>query len=693
MVEAKRPAGMFDLEVKVKKYPRLEWLIPMLLCAILWGELLASSRQLSQTADEALHLYAGYRYLKCGDLIVSPEHPPLAKMIAAVPLLPMNFAVNCALFKDVPFVQVAEDQGFASLAWLYRQDWPTALARARAAISIFALGLCVLVWIVARRMFGFAAAIVAVLLLIFEPTVLSYGALVMTDIPVTCMLLLAVFGSYLWVKSHTAWSLLLTGVAAGLTLLTKASGVVVVPILCALAIADALTQPDSGWSRWRQALRNLLAVAIICVLAFGVLWVGYGLRFAKYPGGPAILEQRALTGSFGERAVYKLEDFRLLPQAYLEGFAAAMFLSKDGSSVTFAAGRVYEHAPWFATPFNLLVRSTGAMLAMLALAMLGWPAMFRWRRRESWFLLVPAAVYMLVCLHASPNVQIRYLLPLFPFLLIAVAAGCIALFERARWARYVLPCLIALHAASSLHAYPNYLSYANDLWGGPEQAYKYAPWVDIGQAYPQARAYLAEHPAQNCWFVTFWQWDPKMYGVPCQSSGLYLAHEMPSHVHGTVIVSSTLLTHMGIAEGEIAAAFKNATPKDRIGGSALLVYEGDFDTSLNAAAGESNLAMRAVAGDLPAAREHARKAAAVAPKSPLVHVVLCRLLESTEPGEALRECSIARDLLLADPLPQERSRVMYLKSVESSIQTLRASNRESDERGPARVRSTANPVR
>ena len=58
-----------------------------------------------------------------------------------------------------------------------------------------------------------------------------------------------------------------------------------------------------------------------------------------------------------------------------------------------------------------------------------------------------------------------------------------------RWVSYALPCLILLHAASSLHAYPSYLSYANEFWGGPTQAYKYEPAIDWGQAYPQAKDY------------------------------------------------------------------------------------------------------------------------------------------------------------------------------------------------------------
>jgi hypothetical protein len=54
------------------------------------GQLVLISRQLSQTSDEATHIYSGLRYLECGDLSVSQEHPPFAKAIASIPLLVMN---------------------------------------------------------------------------------------------------------------------------------------------------------------------------------------------------------------------------------------------------------------------------------------------------------------------------------------------------------------------------------------------------------------------------------------------------------------------------------------------------------------------------------------------------------------------------------------------------------------------------
>src|SRR6185369_17755527 len=44
----------------------------------------------TQTWDEGIHISAGYSYLKFGDFTWNIEHPPLAKMAAALPLMFMN---------------------------------------------------------------------------------------------------------------------------------------------------------------------------------------------------------------------------------------------------------------------------------------------------------------------------------------------------------------------------------------------------------------------------------------------------------------------------------------------------------------------------------------------------------------------------------------------------------------------------
>ncbi len=45
----------------------------------------------SVTIDEPVHILAGHRYWQCGDFGINPEHPPLLKLLAALPLIFRTF--------------------------------------------------------------------------------------------------------------------------------------------------------------------------------------------------------------------------------------------------------------------------------------------------------------------------------------------------------------------------------------------------------------------------------------------------------------------------------------------------------------------------------------------------------------------------------------------------------------------------
>ena len=75
-----------------------------MLLLVFLGELTFSLRQQSLSWDEGDHIFAGYMSWKKLDFGINPEHPPLVKALAAIPLLPMHLKVpdpkGLASFKD-----------------------------------------------------------------------------------------------------------------------------------------------------------------------------------------------------------------------------------------------------------------------------------------------------------------------------------------------------------------------------------------------------------------------------------------------------------------------------------------------------------------------------------------------------------------------------------------------------------------
>jgi len=127
-----------------------------------------------------------------------------------------------------------------------------------------------------------------------------------------------------------------------------------------------------------------------------------------------------------------------------------------------------------------------------------------------------------------------------------------------------------------------------------------------------------------------------------------------------------------LVQDELAKPFKKVAPRDKIGGSALLVYEGDFDTSFAAAVGEMNLATNALrTGQPQAALLHANRAVELAPDSAHARGFLCLLLTDLKQSDAaLRECRVAQSLVLQDPLRDEPLRKNVLESVNARLALL-----------------------
>ena len=67
--------------------PRYFWLTAVALLVIQATLALTMVHRESLTFDEGDHMFAGYMMWKAADYGLNPEHPPLAKLLATVPIL------------------------------------------------------------------------------------------------------------------------------------------------------------------------------------------------------------------------------------------------------------------------------------------------------------------------------------------------------------------------------------------------------------------------------------------------------------------------------------------------------------------------------------------------------------------------------------------------------------------------------
>jgi tetratricopeptide (TPR) repeat protein len=654
---------------------QLWWAAVVALLMILAVELFVPAHEQSQTPDEANHLLGGVRSWKYSDYGTNPEHPPFAKLVAALPVLSVPSP------PAIPYTQYYKSENFSKGAeFLYTHDADGILWRSRAAVSVFTFALALLVLAAASEMFGPGTGLVALLIFVFEPNLLAHGAMITTDMAATCCFFATVYAYYRWQRHPTAWRIIVCGIAAGLALGAKHSGLFLMPVLLALALVDifaASSVNKAGRNEWRKdALHTVFSLAITGVIAYVILWAFYGFRYQARPGElvmvPTLVEFAASTHSaMIEAVIPRLAAWHLFPEAYLFGLVDIADSAKRDPM--FLLGTDYATGHWFYFPIAFLIKSTLGFLALLLAAPFLKDLWKDGKWRTTLSLLLPALLYFGVSLASTMNIGIRHILPVYPFLVLIAAAAAVALTRRRSWGAYAAGALLLFQVASSAHVFPNYLTYANEAWGGPSNTYRLLTDsnADWGQGLRAAKSYLDAHGIKDCWFAHYgWNTNPAYYNVPCKPLPEALSHmfggtlpPVPARIEGTILVSGSEADgdYWGPGDLNPYEQFLYRRPDDLIANS-ILVFHGQFDVPLLAALSHVSHAQQlARRKEWDQSLTEAHLAISLASRSAEAHAVLGNiLLAMGRTEEARQSFQDALSLAQADHLQFQMIRVLKI---------------------------------
>jgi hypothetical protein len=607
----------------------------------------------SLTFDEDDHMFAGYMMWHTGDYGLNPEHPPLVKLLATLPVLGRNLWVPPLMNRE-----------FKSEAYLDGRDW---LARndgdrnqlvfqMRLAAGLLAIAFSLVVFLTAREFFGDWAGLTSLALVAFDPNILAHSALVTTDIGVSLFFLASIWCFYRYVKKPSLLRLIVAGLVTGLLLSTKHSGIMIAPMLL-LLIGREIYTSEKG-TRRQSALHLCGAFCSVSFIAVLVLWSFYGFRYSARPAGmkmsTTLADYVAPLGPHIAAAINAIGRMHLLPESYLIGLvdvkrAAAYY-------PTFIFNTNYAHGVWWYFPSVFAVKTTLGLLALTALAVFAMATGKLKGSRELAFLIVPAVFYLVVAMFSNMNIGARHLLPFYAFVFILAGAGAAALAARSRHWLMVCAVLVAAHVLSSLAVFPNFMAYANEAWGGPANVHNLLSDanVDWAQELYQVKAWQDRHPNEECWFAYFAQpeIEPETYGIRCHhlptidTDWLGGSDNVPPVIDGTVLISAGDLSgcEWPAASFNPYDSFRAMKPDESLD-HAVFVYRGHFDMHRAAAVSLAENAQQAMRkGDASAALPLAQQAVSIDPTVIMGHFALGNALNGVgRKDEARREWQLALD--------------------------------------------------
>jgi hypothetical protein len=478
------------------------------------------------TYDEPVYVSAGVLAMLHGDLVFNEEHPPLAKVLAALPVLAADPVIppTAALTSEgestygARFVDAQIDAGKLRTVTFLSRLVPILEAIA-AAFVLYALG---------RDLFGPAGGALAGVLWLADPLTIGLGHLDGVDLPFALSACLVSLALLRWLRRGDGRRVLLVGIACGLAVSCAPTG------LLLLALATVIV----GVGGWRgNRLRALLGSATVVLTALVLVWAVYA---ALDPG--------------------VLLHLGVLPQPYLDGVRQLRTQDAPGKPAYLLGFEWVGRRLWY-WPGSVLVKMPWPTLLVLVAGPFTWWAATKSRsgRREGLVAVVlPAVVLGAFTVVEPQDIGVRYLLPVIALWLVACSA-IVTLGRRVAGA-LVLCGLGALACAMSATSVPDSLA-----WTNPPFTPGYREATDSNLDWGQDFYLLEEWSAGRDPYISYWG-TPGLEDLAIPGARPLVATD-PRTITGWVAASSTSLMYKYTGALSWLHAY---CPVGTLGGSILL---------------------------------------------------------------------------------------------------------------------------
>ncbi|PYU09307.1 MAG: hypothetical protein DMG29_19975, partial [Acidobacteria bacterium] len=321
----------------------------------------------SVTIDEVAHIGAAVSYFQKLDLRLNEEHPPLPKVLAALPL------VLRGTHADYSHISWTVSEKFFPAyvgQWVFGEwlltKWNnplTTLAWARLPMLLLMLGLGWVLYAYARRLGGNWGGLLCLSIYVSTPAFLTFGPLVHTDLAVTLFSLLTLWSfAETWQNPSPKNTMIFALSLAG-ALLSKFTAGILFFAFVAFALStrwravpgQAIGKPEArAWRRlrWRATLQGILWAALTVYLFYFIFSLNQSsdVLYRLGHGSAAVPLRRLL----------------MPPWLYLRG---VLWVLITGSRPTFILGHAYPHGVWFYFPVLFALKSSLGFLGLLALSL------------------------------------------------------------------------------------------------------------------------------------------------------------------------------------------------------------------------------------------------------------------------------------------------------------------------------------
>ncbi len=504
-----------------------------------------NARNDSAIFDETAHIGAAYSYVTRHEIRLNPEHPPLIKDLAGLPLLllHLNFDTNQPFWAGTLPGKWDEGQWAAGRYLLYQAgnnpDKIIFWARFPIILLSLLLGFFIFKW--GREIAGTFAGILALLFYAFDPNILGHNHFVTTDMGIAAFMVFSFYFYLKFIKYPTWKNVLLAGIFLGLLQLAKFSFITALPVFALITILYPLVtkktteEKSSNFIfRCKKLGEYIGKGAVVFFASLVVVWIIYaGNTFgmqketvsrsieANFPAAAATNQKEIYTN----KTLHWLNSNPATRPLTEYGIGIGyVFRRVAGGNGAYFMGQVSSTAFRAYFPTVFMIKEPIPMLFLMFGAL--FYALFKFGRtfiksfgnffknssrnvsRYVRVHIIEVSAVLFVALYAylsitgNLNIGFRHLFPILPFIYILIAKNISEFLKNRRstrgklffsWSVFLLTAYLVIETVA---VFPNYMSYFNESVGGPKNGYRYVTDsnADWGQDLKRLRSFLDSHP-------------------------------------------------------------------------------------------------------------------------------------------------------------------------------------------------------
>ena len=458
----------------MRKYSLLTSLVIVIASVIA----IASAWHDAPIVDEDPHIGAGYSYIAGQTYQFNPEHPPLAKDLAGLALLPLGINSNFLATYNASHQGIVNDQWNFGRALIYNSgvDPITLIRLAKLPLILFFIFSGWLIYLWTKKTYNPRAALLAVFLFAFCPTIVAHARFVTTDVPALFGILFASYFFLKYLKEQNVGNFWLASSSFGVALLTKFSAFLLIPYFLLLALVWAWSQHHEYF---RPIVRLVTKTILIMVVGFVVI-VGpvYQLHVYNYPPAQQKNDTESLLkyypiSTLSSAIIWASDKPVLRPYAQWGLGMAMVFQRAEGGKRTYFMGQLSSKSFKAYFPVVYVLKEPIPFLILLLGAI--WLGFKSWRKNREKFknkirdhfsvftMLLWIFIYVAASINANLNIGIRHLIPIYGFVFVLVAGQIEAVISSRKWLRIFVFVFLGWYLAEFASVYPYYLTYYNEF--------------------------------------------------------------------------------------------------------------------------------------------------------------------------------------------------------------------------------------